>query len=80
MAFIEFPTDHDCAQLFLESPAQRFGDLAEGYGGCDLKGINLSGGRQLANLGSILFAAIAILITLYLLLRSEWKKAAVGRR
>lgn len=43
-------------------------------------GIQLSGGRYLANLGSILVAGIAILITLFLLWRTERKAAAVGRR
>nr|POF17775.1 chitin synthase export chaperone [Quercus suber] len=51
-----------------------------GYGGCELIGISLSGGRQLANLGSMLVDFFAILTTLYLLWRSERKKAAVGRR
>lgn len=49
-------------------------------GGCVLTGIPLSGGRYLANLGSILVAFIAILVTVYLLLRSNRKAAAVGRR
>ncbi|KAF2274173.1 uncharacterized protein EI97DRAFT_435285 [Westerdykella ornata] len=51
-----------------------------GWGGCDLTGIPLSGGRHLANLGSILLAGIAIAVTGFLLWRSERKKAAVGRR
>ncbi|KAJ5169032.1 uncharacterized protein N7482_004626 [Penicillium canariense] len=50
------------------------------YGGCVLRGIHLSGDRNLANLGSILFAFIAILISLVLLWRSDKKHAAVGRR
>ncbi|KAF7508055.1 hypothetical protein GJ744_009637 [Endocarpon pusillum] len=50
------------------------------YGGCVLTGISLSDGRNLANLGSILVAFIAILVTIYLLLRSNRKAAAVGRR
>lgn len=45
-----------------------------------MRGISLSGGRNLANLGSILFAFIAILVSIYLLLRSHRKPAAVGRR
>ena len=45
-----------------------------------MHGIPLSHGRYLANLGSILMCAIAIAVTIYLLLRSEWKAAAVGRR
>ncbi|OJJ44146.1 hypothetical protein ASPZODRAFT_72393 [Penicilliopsis zonata CBS 506.65] len=52
----------------------------EAYGGCALLGIGLSGGRHLSNLGSILLAFIAILTSLFLLWRSERKKAAVGRR
>ncbi|KAF2432182.1 hypothetical protein EJ08DRAFT_585984 [Tothia fuscella] len=66
--------------LFNESPAQQFGSSASGFGGCDLQGIGLSEGRKLANLGSILFAAIAILLSLFLIWRSNVKKAAVGRR
>lgn len=50
------------------------------YGGCELRGIDLSGGRHLRNLGSILLAFISILVTLFLIWRSERKKAAVGRR
>ncbi|KAJ5443751.1 uncharacterized protein N7458_007623 [Penicillium daleae] len=50
------------------------------YGGCVLEGISLSGGRHLANLGSILFAFIAILVSIALLWRSDRKHAAVGRR
>jgi Chitin synthase export chaperone len=63
-------------QLFVDSN-QPPGSL---YGGCVLTGIPLSGGRQLANLGSILVAFIAILVSIYLLLRSNRKAAAVGRR
>lgn len=40
----------------------------------------MSGDRYLANLGSILIAAIAIATSCFLLWRSERKKAAVGRR
>ncbi|EKJ76783.1 hypothetical protein NXS19_009784 [Fusarium pseudograminearum] len=50
------------------------------WGGCELKGISLSGGRHLGNLGSILLAGIAIATAGFLLLRSEKKRAAVGRR
>ncbi|EFQ32164.1 chitin synthase export chaperone [Colletotrichum graminicola] len=50
------------------------------WGGCELTGISLGGGRKLGNLGSILIAAFAIIASIYLLLRSERKKAAVGRR
>ncbi|KAI4870737.1 chitin synthase III catalytic subunit [Hypoxylon rubiginosum] len=51
-----------------------------GWGGCELRGIPLSGNRYLGNLGSILLCGIAIVVSLLLLLRSERKKAAVGRR
>ena len=50
------------------------------YGGCVLYGISLAHGRHLANLGTILVCGIAILVTLFLLVRSERKEAAVGRR
>lgn len=40
----------------------------------------MSHGRNLANLGSILFCGLAILVTLFLLWRAERKAAAVGRR
>lgn len=45
-----------------------------------LTGVPLSGGRHLGNLGSILLCGIAIVTAAFLLLRSERKKAAVGRR
>ncbi|KAK3683767.1 chitin synthase export chaperone [Podospora appendiculata] len=48
--------------------------------GCKLVGIPLSGGRNLGNLGSILLSGIAIAVATLLVLRSERKKAAVGRR
>ncbi|CAK3854731.1 Chitin synthase export chaperone [Lecanosticta acicola] len=65
--------------LFSESRAQ--GGASPYYGGCQLTGISLSGDdRHLANLGSIILAFIAILASLFLLFRSERKKAAVGRR
>ncbi|CVK87833.1 hypothetical protein FPRO06_06571 [Fusarium proliferatum] len=50
------------------------------WGGCELTGISLSGGRHLGNLGSILLAGAAIATAVFLLLRSEKKRAAVGRR
>ncbi|KAJ5792257.1 uncharacterized protein N7503_008235 [Penicillium pulvis] len=50
------------------------------FSGCALDGISLSGGRHLANLGSILIAFIAILASLFMLWRSDKKHAAVGRR
>ncbi|KAL1601403.1 hypothetical protein SLS60_006316 [Paraconiothyrium brasiliense] len=64
--------------LFDQAPTR------EGTGwdnGCQLRGITLKGDNKvLANLGSILLCGIAILVTLFLLWRSERKKAAVGRR
>ncbi|KAI4744672.1 hypothetical protein E4T50_04959 [Aureobasidium sp. EXF-12298] len=62
--------------LFDES-ASRGG---QGFGGCELRGISLSGDRHLANLGSILIDGLAILIALFLIWRSNRKRAAVGRR
>jgi len=50
------------------------------WGGCELKGISLPGDKHLGNLGAILFAAISIIVTVLLLLKSEKKAAAVGRR
>ena len=50
------------------------------YDGCALTGIPLSGGRNLANLASILFAFFAIIVSIFLILKSERKAAAVGRR
>lgn len=40
----------------------------------------MSNNRNLANLGSILLAGLAIVVTLFLLWRAERKAAAVGRR
>ncbi|MCJ1306020.1 hypothetical protein MMC08_008838 [Hypocenomyce scalaris] len=62
--------------IFSESPTQG----GTGFGGCALTGIPLSGGRHLANLGSIILCGIAIFVTLFLIFRSEKKQAAVGRR
>ncbi|KAG6286135.1 hypothetical protein E4U46_005175 [Claviceps purpurea] len=50
------------------------------WGGCQLRGIPLSGGRHLGNLGSILLCAVAIVVSILLFLKSEKKRAAVGRR
>ncbi|KAH6891230.1 chitin synthase export chaperone [Thelonectria olida] len=50
------------------------------WGGCKLTGISLSGDRHLANLGSIVLCGLAILAAVFLLLKSEKKRAAVGRR
>ncbi|KAF2264260.1 hypothetical protein CC78DRAFT_245911 [Lojkania enalia] len=51
-----------------------------GWGGCNLTGIDLSGNRNLANLGSIILCGIAIVVSAFLLWRSDRKRAAVGRR
>ncbi|EGP90374.1 unnamed protein product [Zymoseptoria tritici ST99CH_1A5] len=50
------------------------------WGGCELTGISLGGNSYLANLGSILIAFVAILVSLFLLWKTDRKKAAVGRR
>ncbi|KAF7559227.1 hypothetical protein G7046_g4929 [Stylonectria norvegica] len=50
------------------------------WGGCQLKGISLHGGKHLGNLGSILLCGLAIVTAAFLILRSEKKRAAVGRR
>ncbi|KAI9924557.1 hypothetical protein ASPWEDRAFT_28295 [Aspergillus wentii DTO 134E9] len=50
------------------------------FGGCPLTGIGLSNDRNLSNLGSIILAFISILASVFLIWRSERKKAAVGRR
>ncbi|OQD94628.1 hypothetical protein PENVUL_c135G00579 [Penicillium vulpinum] len=50
------------------------------FGACDLTGIPLSGDRHLRNLGSILLAFIAIVLTVGMIWRSDKKHAAVGRR
>ena len=43
-------------------------------------GISLSGGRNLSNLGSIIVCGIALILTAFMLWRTERKAAAVGRR
>ncbi|KAI0433260.1 chitin synthase III catalytic subunit [Xylaria sp. FL1042] len=50
------------------------------WGGCQLTGIALKNGQHLGNLGSILLCGIAIATSAFLLLKSERKRAAVGRR
>ncbi|KAI1347240.1 chitin synthase III catalytic subunit [Xylaria sp. FL0043] len=50
------------------------------WGGCQLTGIPLKNGQHLGNLGSILLCGIAIATSVFLLLKSERKRAAVGRR
>ncbi|KAJ5405599.1 hypothetical protein N7465_006883 [Penicillium sp. CMV-2018d] len=53
---------------------------AVAFGACNLTGIPLSGERNLRNLGSILLAFIAIVLTAGMIWRSDKKHAAVGRR
>ncbi|KAI9831250.1 MAG: hypothetical protein M1819_005178 [Sarea resinae] len=62
--------------LFNESPTKG----GPGFGHCQLTGISLSHGRHLSNLGSILLCGLAIVVTLFLIWRSDRKQAAVGRR
>jgi len=62
--------------LFSEAVTQ----LDQGWGGCELQGFGVGGEKRLRNLGSILIDGIAILVTFFLLWRSQRKKAAVGRR
>ncbi|KAL3466544.1 chitin synthase III catalytic subunit [Aspergillus heterothallicus] len=50
------------------------------FGGCALLGIDVGGNDYLTNLGSILLAFIGIVVSLFLIWRSERKQAAVGRR
>ncbi|KAF3483527.1 uncharacterized protein GIQ15_02851 [Arthroderma uncinatum] len=50
------------------------------FDGCALTGINLNDDRNVGNLGSILLCFIAIFSSLFLIWRSERKRAAVGRR
>ncbi|GAB0133868.1 hypothetical protein EsDP_00002262 [Epichloe bromicola] len=50
------------------------------WGGCRLQGISLNGDRHLGNLGSIILCGVAVAVSVLLLLRSERKRAAVGRR
>ncbi|KAI0506623.1 chitin synthase III catalytic subunit [Xylaria bambusicola] len=50
------------------------------WGGCELTGIPLKNGQHLGNLGSILLCGISIVLSVLLILKSERKRAAVGRR
>ncbi|KAG4442236.1 hypothetical protein IFR05_002285 [Cadophora sp. M221] len=48
---------------------------------CHLTGISLNGGKShLGNIGTILLCGVAIVVSAFLLWRSERKQAAVGRR
>ena len=71
------PTSIDILrQLFSESQSRG----GNGFGGCDLVGFSVGGSRRLANLGSIIIDGIAIALSLFLIWRSNRKRAAVGRR
>jgi len=61
-------------------PGYSYADPAGFEGKCHLVGIPLKGGKHLGNIGSILLCGIAIVVSLFLLWRSERKQAAVGRR
>lgn len=69
-------TDYTRSQL-LSSPDH---DQNGPWGGCQLTGIPLSGGRHLGNLGSIILCGVAIAAAAFMVLKSEKKRAAVGRR
>lgn len=56
------------------------GVYGPGFGRCNLTGIPLMNGLFLRNLGTIILAFIAILTATLLILRSDRKRAAVGRR
>ncbi|KAH8842450.1 hypothetical protein MCOR27_008172 [Pyricularia oryzae] len=73
--FCEGSTLPVCNVLNKDNTGQR-----GGWGGCNLKGIPLPNNQYLGNLGVIMVCVVAIVVALYLLLRSERKKAAVGRR
>ncbi|KAK3304228.1 chitin synthase III catalytic subunit [Chaetomium strumarium] len=75
--FDEFCRDTTLPVCNLLSPTD---NQAGPWQGCELRGIPLSDNRHLGNLGSILLCGIAIATTVLLLLRSERKRAAVGRR
>ncbi|KAL2218282.1 export control protein CHS7-like protein [Thermoascus aurantiacus ATCC 26904] len=76
--FHDFCRDSTLPICNLFVPSNQPPNLA--YGGCVLRGIDLGNGKYLSNLGSILLAFISILVAIFLLWRSEKKKAAVGRR
>ncbi|KAK0122323.1 hypothetical protein ONS95_010565 [Cadophora gregata] len=61
-------------------PGFTYHDQSGFEGGCVLTGISLSKGRHLGNLGVILLCGVAIVVSAFLLWRSERKQAAVGRR
>jgi hypothetical protein len=76
--FNEFCRDTTLPICNLLSPT---GDQSGGtWDGCELRGIALPGDQHLGNLGSIIICGIAIAVSVLLLLRSERKRAAVGRR
>ncbi|KAL6885201.1 chitin synthase III catalytic subunit [Trichoderma longibrachiatum] len=60
--------------------SQQFKNQTGPWGGCTLTGIPLSGGRHLGNLGSIILCGLGIAMAAFLIIKSDKKKAAVGRR
>ena len=63
-----------------QPPGAAFQQPSQPNKGCILLGIGLKHNHYLANLGSILVAGLAILVTFGLLWRTNRKAAAVGRR
>jgi hypothetical protein len=64
----------------LQLLSQQFKNQTGPWGGCTLTGIPLSGGRHLGNLGSIILCGLGIAMASFLIIKSDKKKAAVGRR
>ncbi|KAL6695975.1 chitin synthase III catalytic subunit [Trichoderma pleuroticola] len=60
--------------------SEEFKNQTGPWGGCALTGISLSGGRHLGNVGSIILCGIGIAMASFLIIKSDRKKAAVGRR
>ncbi|KAG9246114.1 chitin synthase III catalytic subunit [Calycina marina] len=60
-------------------PGYSYADSSR-FGSCNIEGISLKNNEHLGNLGAILFCGLAIVVSLFLLWRSERKQAAVGRR
>ncbi|UKZ51416.1 hypothetical protein TrVGV298_005175 [Trichoderma virens] len=60
--------------------SEEFKNQTGPWGGCTLTGIPLSGGRHLGNVGSIILCGLGIAMASFLIIKSDRKKAAVGRR
>ncbi|KAM0264673.1 hypothetical protein ACHAQJ_000497 [Trichoderma viride] len=60
--------------------SQKFHNQTGPWGGCELTGISLSGGRHLGNIGSIILCGLGIVMASFLIMKADKKKAAVGRR